>query len=367
MTLGVLGFAFIGLIYFLIYRLKIRALPNYIWLLILTGLYIHLTLKLRNSPVEVTHFLEYGLLSIFIFRALIHHIKDKSIYFSAALIILLIGTLDEIIQWIIPGRVWNFKDVGLNVFSGGLTQLAIWQVIGPKSISEKFNPISLRILTSLFAFCLIILGLCASNTPNRVYSYTKQISWLSFLQKEESMSEFGYKYNDPEIGILYSRISPLRIQKIDYQRGKEYAHILNKTVSMNYRRFLKKYNPITNPFLHELRVHIFRRDKYYAKANEISDQNKKREFYLISFKENLILKKYFNKSTKNSVHYWDDDKVLKLDELIDKNKPYESAVSSNLFTSFSEKTMWIVIFILLTILASINFIWKSKKIYQLGR
>jgi len=181
------------------------------------------------------------------------------------------------------------------------------------------------------------------------------------------MSEFGYKYNDPEIGILYSRISPLRIQKIDYQRGKEYAHILNKTVSMNYRRFLKKYNPITNPFLHELRVHIFRRDKYYAKANEISDQNKKREFYLISFKENLVLKKYFNKSTKNSVHYWDDDKVLKLDELIDKNKPYESAVSSNLFTSFSEKTMWIVIFILLTILASINFIWKSKKIYQLGR
>jgi len=252
--------------------------------------------------------------------------------------------------------------VGLNVFSGGLTQLAIWQVIGPKSISEKFNPISLRILTSLFASCLIILGLCVSNTPQRVNNYTKQIPWLFFLQKEEPMSEFGYKYNDPEIGILYSRMSPIRLQKTDNQRGKEYAHILNKKFNMKYGRFLKEYNPITNHFLHELRVHIFRRDTYYKKANKISDQNKKREFYLISFKENLILKKYFNKSIKNSVHYWNDDKISKPNDLIDKSKPYKSAVSSNLFTSFSEKTMWIVIFSLLTILGLLNFIWKSKKI-----
>ena len=130
----VLGVVFIGLIYILIFRLKIQSLQNYIWLLILTGLYIYFTLRMRKSPVEVTHFLEYGLLSIFIFRALKHHIKDKTIYFNTALIILLIGTLDEIIQWIVPGRVWNFKDVRLNVISGGLIQLAIWQVIKPKSI-----------------------------------------------------------------------------------------------------------------------------------------------------------------------------------------------------------------------------------------
>ena len=155
--LAVLGFVFIGLIYFLIYKLKIRSLPNYIWLLILTFLYTYFTLKMRNSPVEVTHFLEYGLLSIFIFRALNHHIKDKTIYFSAAFIILLIGSFDEIIQWIVPNRIWNFKDVGLNVISGGLIQLAIWKVVEPKSISEKINPKSLRIFSSLFACCLIIL------------------------------------------------------------------------------------------------------------------------------------------------------------------------------------------------------------------
>lgn len=171
-----------------------------------------------------------------------------------------IGTLDETIQWIVPGRIWNFKDVGLNVISGGLIQLALWQVIGPKSISEKINPKSLKILSSLFAFCRIVLGLCASNTPQLVYRYTKKIPWLSFLQKEEPLSEFGYKYNDPTIGGFFSRMNPKKLQTIDNQRGEEYAHILNKTVNLDYRQFLREYNPITDPFAHELRVHIFRRD-----------------------------------------------------------------------------------------------------------
>jgi len=217
-----LGFVFIGLIYFLIYRLRIHSLPNYIWLLGLTGVYIYLTLKLWNSPVEVTHFLEYGLLSILVFRALNHHIKDKSIYFSSAFIILIIGTLDEIIQWIVPGRVWNFKDIKLNLLSGGLIQLAIWQVMRPKSVSKKINKKSLRMFAAAFASSLIILGLCVSNTPDRVYRYTQKIPLLSFLQKEEAMSEFGYKHKDPEIGVFYSRLSLKSLYRTDSLMGKQY-------------------------------------------------------------------------------------------------------------------------------------------------
>ena len=155
--------------------------------------------------------------------------------------------------------------MGLNVISGGLIQLAIWKAVAPKSISEKINLKSQGIFATLFTLCLIILGLCASNTPQRVFRYTKQIPWLSFLQKEKPMSEFGYKCDDPEIGIFYSRINPKKLQKIDNQRGEEYAQILNKMANMNYKQFLREYNPITDPFLHELRVHIFRRDRYYKR------------------------------------------------------------------------------------------------------
>lgn len=326
------------------------------WTFIVAGLYTYFILKIKSNPTETVHFLEYGLLGFFLFKALNHHIKDKSIYITATLFALLIGTFDEILQWITPQRYWDFRDVGLNGLSGGLIQLAIWKVRRPKIISEKFNAKSLRIFTSIFASCLIILGLCASNTPIRVHSYTKQITWLSFLQKEESMSEFGYKYKDPEIGVFYSRLSSKELQKADKLRGEEYTQILNESVDKDYEQFLREYNPIKDPFMHELRVHIFRRDINFKKGKSASHLSKKKEFYLIAYKENLILEKYFTQSIKNSVYWWDVGILQESEALDDKAKPYMSPVSANLFASFSEKTMWVAIFALISFLLFINLI-----------
>lgn len=316
---------------------------------------------MRNSPVEVTHFLEYGLLSVFIYRALNHHIKNKTIYFSAALIILLIGTFDEIIQWIVPGRFWNFKDVGINVVSGALIQLAIWQVIAPKSISERIKLKSLRIFSSLFIACIIIMGMCASNSPHRVYNYSKHISFLDFLQKEEPMGEFGYRFSDPEIGVFYSRMHRNNLQKMDMQRSDDYAQILNKSVDTSYGQFLKEYTPFSNPFLHELRVHIFRRNKYLKEARATTNKNNKKSSYFIAYKENLIIKKYFRKTIKKTVYAWDENTTKEAEALIEKNKVYESPVSADLFTSFSEKTMWIVISSIIIFLLTINVIFHTRE------
>ncbi len=349
----------------MIFKLKIRSLSNYIWLFFITGLYSYFSLKHCKAPVETAHFLEYGLLSFFLFKALNHNIKDKSIYLTATFFALLIGTFDEIIQWITPKRIWNFRDVGLNVISGGLFQLAMWKVIRPKIISEKINTKSLRMFSAVFSSCLIILGLCVSNTPNRVYNYTKRIHWLFFLQKEEPMSEFGYKYKDTEIGVFYSRLSPSILQKIDKQKGKEYAQIIDKSANKDYEKFIRKYNPISNPFMHELRVHIFRRDRYFENGNKTSNLNEKKEFHLVAYKENLILEKYFSRSSQNSVYRWDEDELEKVKILIDKDKSYESPVSANLSTGFSEKSIWTVIFTLISILIVINLYFVFKKPFHL--
>ncbi len=360
-VLSVLALAFMSLLYFLIFKLNVRSAPNYIWLFILTGIYSYFTLKLVKTPPEAIHFLEYGLLGFFLFKALKYHIRDKSIYFTATFFALFVGTFDEILQWTIPQRQWDFHDVGLNALSGGLFQLVLWKVIKPKIISEKINPKSFLIFTSIVAPCLIILGLCASNTPQRVASYTKRIPFLSFLQKEEPMSEFGHKFKDPEIGVFYSRLTPKKLEKIDKLRGNEYAQVLNKSANMDYGQFLRGYNPFSNPFLHEFRVHVFRRDKYLKDARKTSKLNKKKEFYLIAYKENLILEKYFSNSIKKSIYIWNEDIFRELDTLIDKSKPYESPVSANLFTSFSEKIMWISIFALILSLILINFIFPYIK------
>ncbi len=116
-VLVVLFIGAISLLYYLIFKLKIRAPSNYIWLFIVGGLYIYFTLNLWKAPEEAVHFLEYGLLGFFLFKALICHIRDKSIYVTATFLALFVGTIDEILQWMIPLRYWDFRDVGLNCFS----------------------------------------------------------------------------------------------------------------------------------------------------------------------------------------------------------------------------------------------------------
>jgi len=176
------------------------------------------------------------------------------------------------------------------------------------------------------------------------------------------MSEFGYKYNDPEIGVFYSRLSPKMLQKIDKQRGEESAQVLNKTVYMNYEQFIREYSPITDPFMHELRVHIFRRDKYYDKGKSALNLNDKKEFYFIAYKENLILEKYFSHSIERSVYHWNKDFLQESEVSVNKSKPYESPVSANLFTSFSEKTMWASIFALISFLVLFNLVFPFVRI-----
>jgi len=119
--------AFIILVYVLFFRFKIRSPSNYIWLIIVVSLYVYFTLKLWHTPEEAIHFLEYGLLGFFLFRALSFTIKDKTIYLTAILIGSLVGTFDEILQWLMPFRYWDLRDVGLNAFSVVLFQVALWK------------------------------------------------------------------------------------------------------------------------------------------------------------------------------------------------------------------------------------------------
>ena len=116
---------FLSGLYILWYRLKIRSFSNYIWLAAVALVYVFFTLRLWNRPEEAIHFLEYGLLGFLLYNALRHNINDKGIYFIAFLIGALVGIFDEALQWMIPRRVWDFRDLGINALSVGLLQVAI--------------------------------------------------------------------------------------------------------------------------------------------------------------------------------------------------------------------------------------------------
>lgn len=345
--------AFVGVLFVLVFRFRIWSFSRLIWLAAVAGLYVHFTLKLWKNPEEAVHFLEYGLLGFLLFRALSLSVRDKSIYLMAFFIGSLVGMFDEILQWITPGRYWDFRDVGLNALATGLFQVALWRAIQPRLISERITTRSLRRASVLLAANLILLGLCASNTPARVSSYVHRFSFLSFLLKEEPMSEFSQKHADPEIGFFYSRLTLEELKSQDWANAAHSAGILREWKNKDYRLFLSQHSPLLHPFLHEMRVHIFRRDKKEEEACQAENKERAQAALLAAFKENLILEKYFRQTLQKSSYAWDEEKKNQIERKMAKGGTYESPVSRGILY-IQERTLWLAVLTTLILVILLN-------------
>jgi VanZ family protein len=353
--------SFFIVLYFLIFRLKIRSAANYLWLIVIAVIYVYFTLKRWRAPEEAIHFLEYGLLGYFLFRALSLSTRDKSIYLTAILIGSLAGIFDESIQWAVPRRYWDFRDVWLNALSGILFQVALWKGIRPKIISQKVCPRSVRKVSWLLAANILLLGLCLSNTPPRVARYTKALPFLAFLQREEVMHDFRYnRYDDPQIGAFTSRLTPEEMARIDNEQSGEFARILDEWQGKSYEQFLQIYNATYSPFLYELRVHLFRRDKKWQEAEGAKNEKTQEEALFIAYKENLIVEKYFGRTVQKSSYLWDEEKKARLESQVDKNAFYRSPVSPGFLGRVSEKAYWTVIAVFLVLLLALNILYSRR-------
>jgi len=346
--------AFLCCLYFLWFRLKIRALSNYIWLAAIAAVYIFFTLKLWKRPEEAIHFLEYGLLGFLLFKALQHHISDKSIFLAAFFLGALIGISDEILQWMIPLRYWDLRDVGLNALSVGLFQIAVWKGLEPEIPATQIKPKSIKIVSWLFAANLLFLGLCSSNTPPRVRSYTKLFPFLTYLEKQEPMNEIKFKHKDPEIGVFISRLSSEDLTRTDRERAEEFGAIFKEWATKKYGDFLINFPGYAQPFLHEMRVHIFRRDRRFSLAKKSDNQNDRKENLFIAYKENLILEKYFGKTLQNSPHKWRNTRPKQIETEIDTTHFYRSPVSATAHIPLAEKLLWGVILLIIITLVYLN-------------
>lgn len=352
-VLAVTALAFGSIIYILVFRLKVRSPSNYLWLAAVAALYVYFTLQLWRAPEEAVHFLEYGLLGFFLFRALSLIIRDKSIYPTAFLIGSLIGIFDEILQWMMPGRYWDFRDAGLNALATGLFQVALWKGVEPRVIAEKTTPRSVRRISLLLAMNILLLGLCASNTPRRVAAYAERLPFLSFLVKEEPMYEFTLKHADPGIGTFYSRLSLEGLDREDTQSSDHWANILREWKDKDYALFLRDHHPLLHPFLYEMRIHIFRRDRRVEEAAKAKDEKRRREALFVAFRENMILERYFGRTLEKSTYMWNPEKKEEIAAFIDPAEPYRSPVSAGRF-QVKEKTLWLGILACFGLLFGLN-------------
>lgn len=347
------------LIYFLFFQLRIKKSSQYMWLMFCGGLYIVSTYNLRKHPEEPLHLVEYGLLSFFVFNALRYRIKDWTIYLTTALIVLFLGSVDEFIQWLIPGRYWELKDVWINVLASLIFVLAVWKGIRPHVISQPVSRLSVKILIGIFSINLLFLGLCLSNTPAAVKSYTGVIDLLSWLRYEEPMIEYGYRHEDPEIGVFYSRFTLEKLKKIDRSKGPVQGKRIPPDISLSETRtaLLRTFNQITNPFLYEFLVHLFRRNNFVTYFN--NSENSKWLIYAAS-KENSIIEKYFGIILKNTPFMWSEsEKALFNNKSLYRSETYISD-NDRMITAFDVTFSRMMIVILMVVVWTGGALWIKK-------
>jgi VanZ family protein len=86
-----------------------------------TAAYLMTWFRIQH-PEERTHLLEYGLVAVLIHQALKERLRQgRRVPSPAALAVVvtaLLGWLDEVIQMMLPNRVYDIRDVGFNVLAG---------------------------------------------------------------------------------------------------------------------------------------------------------------------------------------------------------------------------------------------------------
>lgn len=326
---------------FALRNLRKRHVPTsaYVWLLGVTALFIAYVYYLRRIPEEAIHLAEYAVLGLLVYRALTHRIHDYSIYFVAAIMIGVIGIVDESIQWVVPSRVFDLRDIRTNFLAGALAQVAIAGGLRPSIAAGPPSPTSLRRVCFSIAFALFALGLTYMNTPRRVEWYATHLPFLSFLLDSNNvMVDYGHLYRDPEIGIFKSRFSEDQLERYDAERGIEAAQILDRYIGgVGYDAFLRTYSVRRDAYVHEAGVHLFRRNRYLERAQ--AEEVDRPHHSTVALREDQILEKYYPTLMQRSRHAWSPETRAYVEGYAEKDEQYTSYVSVVLVTRFSEGQM----------------------------
>lgn len=343
----------------------VRKLPwrNILWLAATVAVFSWLAVKQLKTAAEAVHFVEYGLLGLLAFRALSHRLRDRLVYVASALLCALVGLVDEIVQWTVPGRYWDPRDITLNSTAAILAQVALAGGIRPPFIRPGSSARSVRRCCALAATILLLVGLCASNTPYAVAWYGERVPLLAFLRENHTpMSEYGYEHKDPDIGVFYSRFRLEDLANADATRGEDAGRIIRHYRSeRTYQEFLRDVTPASDPFTHEAMVHLFRRDHYNGvRWKYRSDDAMYRLHSNVAYRENLILERFYPRTLAAAQAVWPEELKADLAAWKRTDRVYRSAVSKHLITNYSERQVWMILLLLLALCGATAWRWGRE-------
>lgn len=296
---------------------------------------------LQGNAIETLHLLEYAAVGFLAFRALCHRTRDITVYGSAAMMGGILGALDEALQWLTPERVWDLRDIGFNAFAATLAQLPTAFGLRPAWISVRPTREGWHRFCAIGLAGAIFIGACLAATPPRLAWLGERVPGLGFLLRHpDVMLEYGHVHTLGNGTWFRSRLSASALRRTDSARAEEAGHVLRERgADEAYAEFLAAHTTIGDPFLHEIRVHLFRRDRYLLTAERHREPrpHQFRHDRAVALREQEILETYFPATMRAGGFDLEPEIRRALDaEDHATDPPYGSAVSRKLITAWPE-------------------------------
>jgi hypothetical protein len=322
----------------------------------ITVFWIH---RLMGRPEEAVHFLEYGVLGVLLFRVFEDHIPDSTVYLSVTLTGILIGTVDEIIQWMVPGRFWDFRDIVLNGGAVALLQIAMWRLV--QRPTGAVSSSSLRLMCRLAAIQVLLLTLCTAVTPQRLNHLAEHLPLPDRLATGvDAICEYGYRHSVDDRTFFRSRMSVEELVRSDRDRAADLARDLKASRG---RGGLTRSNisPVADPFGYEIRVHLFARNRNLDEAlvREPGSRDHRR-LMTTAWRENLILESFFGDTLQQSSYRWSPRRRHEIEEAQDPDEIFVSRAGAHLITAISEVRLRALMLMLLAALVACDLFVATR-------
>ena len=342
---GAVGFGTVGLAFALRRLLRApgaRAWKRLGWLIAAAAGAAWVLRDQLQSPVEAFHFIEYAALAVLFFRAWRHHVRDPLVFPLALVGTALVAWTDEFLQWLTPGRYWDFRDIRLNALAGTVGLLFVAGAVAPGAIQLPIARSSVRRLCAMAGALLLALGFALSATPARVDFVAARVPGLAYLRNNESrLAEYGWSHVDPGIGTFRSQLDLAELRRSDRERGAEVGVTLAGGALPLLAEYRRTHVISADPFRFEFYRHLLQRDHYAAAAGQYRMFDPERFWHhcTVAMREDQILEKYFPRALAAAGREWDDARRAQYAGDADGAAPYFSEVQNHLIVSAPE-SVW---------------------------
>ncbi len=282
-------------------------------LLAVSGLFVWTIVSLSKTPAEAVHFVQYGILGWLLQGAMeTRGLRGWTSYVAAGGWCVLAGAGDEILQYLLPGRFWDYRDLWHNALAGLLVQVALALAVHDAGRrGSPPSPMMIRLALRPWMAVAAVLVLCLNYTPLVREAVAARFPvWEFEVLNEDVMTEYGHLLHDPAGGSFPSRFDARGLSLADAAEAPRLGPLLAASVaSGDYEGFLRRHSAGLDPLAHEVRVRLFRRDAYLQRARLAVGEDSGRTglHFEVAWRENVLLERHYPALLEASGLRWDEN------------------------------------------------------------